>query len=85
MAGDEIKENSMQIFIATLLNLYGLKSKMLKISRRHMCTKYNQKANMNTSELHTSKIYHFEIFLFAFNTKIHVPKRKLIKFNQKLI
>ena len=30
MAGDEIKENSMQIFVATLLNLYGLKSKMLK-------------------------------------------------------
>ena len=79
MAGDEKKENSMQIFIATLLNLYGLKSKMLKISRRQMCTKYNQKANMNTSEIHTPKIYYFQIFLFAFDSKIHVPKRKLTR------
>ena len=61
MAGDEIKENSMQISIATLLNLYGLKSKMLKISSRHMCTKYNQKANMNTSEIHTSKNYYLHL------------------------
>ena len=79
MAGDEIKEHSMQILIATFLNLYGLKSKMLKISWRHMCTKYNQKANMNSSEIHTSKIYYFQIFLFAFDSKIHVPKRKLTR------